>query len=84
MSIPKAVVRRAVISATASARSRGQDARPAQIAKMLQEKYDPEGMHEQSEWLDIARAAVQMVQAAREGMALVPLPQSGVRDNVIR
>lgn len=43
---------------------------------MLQAKYDPAGMHDASEWLDIARDAVAMVTTAREIMDMVP-PVSG-------
>lgn len=51
---------------------------------MLQNRYDKNRVHDLSEWLEIARAAVNMVSDAREIMDLLPLPSAGGPDNAIR
>lgn len=84
MEIPQAIIRRAILSATASARARGRDARPADIARMLQQKYDPQKLHEFAQWERVARSAVEMVAVARSVMDLLPMPVAGGVDNAIR
>lgn len=84
MKIPQALVRRAMLSAWASARSRGPDARPVDIALMLQSKYDPNRIHELALWVELARSAVEMVATARDVMNMIPLPREGEVDNAIR